>query len=922
MGSKTAKFWQKAIAIGLLWSGIWTGPMVSQSIPNAHARTLYEAGIEQFNQEQLPAAIELWQKALAIFEQNGDRRGMGDCLYELGFAYYWLGEYDQAISNYQESLLIAEEFADVQRQGTLWGYLADAYFYAPAYAGRQDLIIFAAEKSLALAEASGDHLRQWFSHYRLGEVRYGLEDYAQALHHYQRAVAVAEILEDLSLQRLALANVGLIHIRQENYRPALEIWQQEYGLRQQLGEMEGAAESLQLLGFAAYWLNDYGQAIDYYQKSLELARVTEQRKTEQLSLAGLGDAYYYVGDYPQAQQFHRDSLAIAEQLEDWQVMATLYNALGTDYYALEQPQEAIAYYEKSLDLAQKLQPRGNTFANALSGLGQIYFEQNQPSQALDYFHQSLEVYRAMGNRYNEGAALSNIGHVYLQQKRYDQAIANFQRRLAISEEIEEIHGQAQALGEIGLTLILQKKYAEAEAPLRASLALSESIREKLKEDQLKVSFFDTQASVYRLLQLVLIKQNRVERALEIAEQGRARAFAELLAQQLDPQDRRINLESPDLETIRATVQREQTTVVQYSLIDEVNQLYIWVIQPDGKIQFRQTDLGELDPLPQVNIGQTVTLAQRAIAGERPQALLANPTPHNPLWQLEQILIEPIADLLPQGPNQAVIFIPQGPLFSVPFPALTNGRGEALIDRYIPRTMPSLQILALTQQLETKFPPQVDSQNSKDHKPDLIVGNPILADSLQQSPYGLGNLPHAEAEAVAIGQLLQTKPWLGKEATLTAIMPQVREARVIHLATHGLLDNFRQGGLPGAIALTPEGKDNGLWTANDIVQLDLQAKLVVLSACDTGRGKITGDGVLGLSRAWLTAGAKSVLVSLWSVPDEPTALLMTNFYQNLAQGKNSATALRDAMVTVRQKYPRPVNWAGFTVMGASETLSVP
>ncbi|MBE9197294.1 CHAT domain-containing protein, partial [Synechocystis sp. LEGE 06083] len=83
-----------------------------------------------------------------------------------------------------------------------------------------------------------------------------------------------------------------------------------------------------------------------------------------------------------------------------------------------------------------------------------------------------------------------------------------------------------------------------------------------------------------------------------------------------------------------------------------------------------------------------------------------------------------------------------------------------------------------------------------------------------------------------------------------------------------------------------------------------------------------DGVLGLSRAWLTAGAKSVLVSLWSVPDEPTALLMTNFYQNLAQGENSATALRDAMVTVRQKYPRPVNWAGFTVMGASETLSVP
>ncbi|MFM6312178.1 MAG: CHAT domain-containing protein, partial [Dolichospermum sp.] len=101
-----------------------------------------------------------------------------------------------------------------------------------------------------------------------------------------------------------------------------------------------------------------------------------------------------------------------------------------------------------------------------------------------------------------------------------------------------------------------------------------------------------------------------------------------------------------------------------------------------------------------------------------------------------------------------------------------------------------------------------------------------------------------------------------------------KARIIHLATHGLLDNVR--GLGSAIALAPSSNDNGLLTAEEILNMNLNAELVVLSACDTGRGRLTGDGVIGLSRSFISAGVSSVIVSLWAIPDSPTAGLMTEF----------------------------------------------
>ncbi|MDF5726173.1 MAG: CHAT domain-containing protein, partial [Rhizonema sp. PD37] len=203
---------------------------------------------------------------------------------------------------------------------------------------------------------------------------------------------------------------------------------------------------------------------------------------------------------------------------------------------------------------------------------------------------------------------------------------------------------------------------------------------------------------------------------------------------------------------------------------------------------------------------------------------------------------------------------------------------------------------------------------------LVVGNPTMpsvASTPGEKPYQLPALPGAETEAKAIAQLLSTTAITGSQATKAAIVQKMTSARIIHLATHGLLDDLKGLGVPRVIALAPSGQDNGLLTADEIFDLKLNTELVVLSACDTGRGKITGDGVIGLSRSLISAGVPSVLVSLWSIPDAPTAELMTEFYKNLQQKPDKAAALRQAMLTTMKKHPSPSDWAAFTLIGESQ-----
>jgi CHAT domain-containing protein len=221
----------------------------------------------------------------------------------------------------------------------------------------------------------------------------------------------------------------------------------------------------------------------------------------------------------------------------------------------------------------------------------------------------------------------------------------------------------------------------------------------------------------------------------------------------------------------------------------------------------------------------------------------------------KILIEPIAKFLPTDPNEKIIFIPHQELFLIPFPTLKDDQGQYLIDKHTILTAPSIQSLELTHNIKQN---RVNYQGEN-----LIIGNPTMpsiADlenqNLQRRP--LAPLPYAETEALKIANLFNTQALIGDRATEESIKPRLSNAQIIHFATHGLLyygDPTQSAvkDVPGAIALAPTATEDGFLTSSEILGLKLKADLVVLSACQTGKGRITGDGVIGLSRSFISAG---------------------------------------------------------------------
>jgi CHAT domain-containing protein len=398
---------------------------------------------------------------------------------------------------------------------------------------------------------------------------------------------------------------------------------------------------------------------------------------------------------------------------------------------------------------------------------------------------------------------------------------------------------------------------------------------------------------------------------------------------------------PTIELLQQIAKQQNATLVEYSIIYDdfkikgkqethESELYIWVISPTGVVTFRKADLKPLWQKQNTTLADLVFSSRDSIGVRDLPIIGFRPRPGfqhrkeasltEQLQQLHKLLIEPIAELLPTDPNAHVIFMPQGSLFLIPFPALQDKDGKYLIEKHTILTAPSIQVLQLTHEQRQRVGATYASPLQGNDA--LVVGNPTMPSvrpAPDQPPQPLPSLPGAETEANAIAPLLNTKPLIGNQATKSAIVQLLPKARIIHLATHGLLDEYR--GLGSAIALAPDssykeevGKVNGLLTAEEIFDMKLNADLVVLSACNTGRGRITGDGIIGLSRALISAGVPSVLVSLWSVPDAPTASLMSEFYQNLQKNPDKAQALRQAMLTTMKNNPNPKNWAAFTLIG--------
>jgi CHAT domain-containing protein len=853
----------------------WQHPAVAQSGINVRQKSeadrLFNQGTQQYQANQFAAALQSLQQAVALYREIADRPSEGRALGNLGLVYLSLGNYPKALDCQTQRLAITREFLDKPGE----------------------------------AQALGN----------LGNVHHRLGNYAKAIDYHTQSLALARERQDKLSEGQSLGNLGSAHQALGNYAKAIEYQTQFLAIARQLKNPDGESNTLSNLGNSYASLGNYPKAIEFHTQSLAIARTHKNRLVEGIALSNLGGVYQALGNYPQAIASYEQVLGIARALKNRYGEAVSLGGLGLAYQSLGDSAKAIEFQTQHLALARELKDRRGE-EQALGNLGVTYKSLKNYPKAIEFQQQRLAIAQEIKDRQGAAQAFGNLGNAYLNLGDFAKAVESQEKSLALVREIQDRPGVGIASANLGVALFASNQLTAAEAQLRASIAIFESLRVGL-DDQSKISIATTQAVAYQVLQQVLIKQQRADAALEVAERARGRALVELLAGRLagrSAAEIQKIAEAPNLDQIRRIAKAQNAILVEYSQISTptIHELLIWVIKPTGEIGFRRVDTPANIPLA------TQVADTRNAMGARGRASIGIIAASDPglsaksqsqqLQDLHRLLIAPIADLLPTDPNQRVIFLPQGSLFLVPFPALQDPQGKYLIEQHTLSTAPSIQTLALTHEQRQPAPGLP-----------LVVGNPTMP-----SQGGLAPLPGAEREALAVAQLLNTTALTGSQATKAAVLQRLGTASVVHLATHGLLETVKgaaKGDLPGAIALAPSGSDSGFLTASEIFDLRLKANLVVLSACDTGRGDITGDGVIGLSRSFVAAGVPSLVVSLWAVNDDATSALMREFYRQLQthpnQAQDKAQALRQAMLVTLKQYPQPLDWAAFTLIGEAQ-----
>ena len=771
---------------------------------------------------------------------------------------------------------------------------------------------------------------------------------------FEQAIRIYQTINDGAGRQNCLIGLARIDYELGNYRGAqIKLQQAERLASDRNGRL------LSLRGLIFIELGDYRQASQnlktgshYLQVSGARDKLTRKEIDE--TRIALGEVESYLGRYQQASVMLQSGLNMTSDLH---LKRRALNALGTISLELGQYDRALETYQQAANLPNITGDRIGK-AQTLENLGRVYRELGNKKQALKHYQDALEQLRGIGawsqqvfvlnnlgilatdlglsNRalkYFQDAegrlsstggvgrviTLTNLGYYYSEKQDYDLAVRYLKQALGWARQNGDKAGEAKARSGLGEINLRSGNLDDAIANLTASVDIFESLRPGLRDDE-KITLLDVQAYTYDLLQQAYVANGKHPEALVAAERGRARAFIELLAKRISQNSNlAAGITAPKLRQITNVAKSREATLVSYSIIKnkdrQESELYIWVVDPEGEIEFRRLDLEIIEEKFKTTLADVSNDARQAASGgldlRKPRLQNFVASARGQLTATDtsstrkklsfprdayKLLIEPIADLLPSNPERSVIFIPQGSLFLVPFPALQNADGKFLIEQHTLKIAPSIQVLALQQPVTTAL----------DTSQALIVGNPT------PMPEPFTALPGAETEAKNIAKILDVAPLLNNAATEAEVTKRMSQAKIIHLATHGLFDE--QQGLQSSLTLAETEKGEGFLTAEEILDLELEAELVVLSACNTGRGKITGDGVIGLSRSFLLAGAQSAMVSLWYIPDLPTATLMTEFYSNLQTQPDKASALRQAMLKVMQNNPNPRDWASFMLIG--------
>ena len=728
----------------------------------------------------------------------------------------------------------------------------------------------------------------------------------------------------------------------ENIEMSINYHEREMEISKATAHKPGELKSYCTLGRDYIVLGQYAKSIDYFQKAVEISQATGSREAEGNSYSGLGSVYYDLGQYEKSMKCQEKALEIWKEIENRDGEGTAYTNLGSLYRALGQYDRAMECQETALDICIQIKDRKGE-AIAYNNLGSIHSARGQYDAAVKFHQKALEIRKETGDREGEGITYVNLGYVQYTLGFYEKSISYLERGLKLIKETGIKSKEHMVLYSLGVSHFHENSFAKASDYFFQSIKGHENIRESLK-DEYKLSLDDQNISFYKGLTLLLLSLGKVADALCTAERGRAHALVDLMSANFGIQEA-TNIGEFSPSSLASLFQKQQSDFLFVSII--TRRIYLWFVENGGKIHFspkgsetelsaNESETSSLQNLVAATLRSFPTDDEEKYEDRSLSAIYKDeppsaeeysraPSQHHfrgneeeereaNLKRLYQMIIAPVASLM-KGPE--IVIIPEGGLFLVPFAALQDSNGNHLSETYRIRLVPSLTSLQVIQ----SFPENYHSQTGA-----LIVADPKVGLVEFDGKIGvLPPLPGSRMEADMVARYVPAPYFhlVGEQATKNEVIKRIQDVRLVHIAAHGDAER-------GEIALAPNErtaeivqKKDFMLTMEDIAEVGIRAKLVVLSCCNSGRGKImTAEGVVGIARAFLGSGARSVLMSLWPVNDAATKVFMNVFYRSLMREQKSASeALHLSAKKLRESamYNHFRHWAAFVLLGDDVTF---
>ena len=594
------------------------------------------------------------------------------------------------------------------------------------------------------------------------------------------------------------------------------------------------------------------------------------------------------------------------------------------------------YLKKAMAVRKGIGDRSGEAAD-YRHLGLICRKRGEYGKAQEYYEKSLKIHMEIGEREGVLVNYSDLGLCFQLLGKYDMAEEYLKQALLLSRDIGHNLNEFHCLCNLSVLKMSQFHPKEASSYLFQGIQKFETLRGFLKEnDQFQISLLEEHGTFpYMFFSRLLSSTGKPQDALYVEELRRARGLADLMAARYSVQEQ-ISSDPQSWCGIQGIITKEAECACLYISVGQ-NDVRFWIIKATGAIQFLEKKVN-LDQnkvtgiVPELDEFFKEAFRSQAILPEQNcedrslddtelmslhydnRSVLRDYDAEDFKTSLHlcyKIIIAPVASLLKQP---EIIIVPDSCVYQVPFAALADEGGKYLSETCRIRIVPSLTTLKLVQD----SPPDYHSQTGA-----LIVGDPVVGEVIFKGRRkNITQLPCARKEAEMIGGLLGVTPLIGDSATKHSVLQAINSVSLIHIAAHGDAER-------GEIALSPKHpsrlppfprEEDYLLTMADISKTRLRAKLVVLSCCHSARGQIRTEGVIGIARAFLGSGARSVLAARWALDDTATEQFMTCFYKHLFRGESASESLHKARKWMRNNgFDKVSQWAPFMIMGDNVTF---